>query len=206
MLRKFAVAASAVAIATVGLGAIGAGSAGAAGPVLISCTSVKAQVVIDPPITLVPSVATTTITKGKLKGCTGQNLPDGVQIKGGSASGSIAPGNPSTCALADVGGVSESDITLTATWKTKPANALPPTTIVFSNRAGFTLPSLADGGTSTITGTGAGAHAKVVGDATSQIAKLIKACTPNAKTGLAKGIKKIKVPAGTLTMALNEIP
>lgn len=205
MFKRIAVAVSAAAIATVGLGVAGSGVSGAAGPVMISCTSLGATVNISPPSTLTPAVSVTTVTKGKLKGCTGVNLPAGVSIKGGTASGTIATGAPGTCDLAEIAGVSENDITLTTTWKTKPANALAPTTVVFSNRSGFTLP--APGGTTTVTGTGAGSHIKVVGDAAPGLNKIIKSCYGKdlvAGGALGKGVAKIKVYSGTLTSALSD--
>jgi len=150
---------------------------------------------------MTPGFVTTTIA-GKLKDCT---TPAGVaalggSVKGGTVTGSIAPGEePGTCDLGELAGTSDTDINISIVWKVKKAT-LGATGIVFTNRDGFTLPGT--GGTSNITGTSSGKQVKIVGNATGDIPKIVKKCY--GKDGVAaaphgKGVTKIKVASGTYT-------
>jgi hypothetical protein len=209
MLRKIGMTAVAVAIGFGGIAAF-AGPASAGKPVLGNATGnvtcpVTGKVKIVPPLTNVNTQPSTTTAKTKAPApCTASGGTIGAygitKAKGLVTSTGTEPG---TCS-----GVLEPGSTpfnATITWKSGGAK-LNPSTVTFANVGpagdGFDLPSngAAGKGTSTVNGSFAGdtawSHASVD---LAQVASQLATCDPNEK-GKVKGIKKITITGGHITL------
>jgi hypothetical protein len=198
MIKKIGIAVASAALVAVGFVAVDASPAFAANEE-ISCT-VKAKVTLTPALTLTPTVVSTAIN-GKLKPpCQATGLPPGVTLKGGTITGSSVGTESRTCDVLDYFLFSSIDINVHIVWKTKPANALAPTDITFTNRDGFKLPGI--GGSSIVSGTSSGKSIEINGSFVSEFPKIAKKCygkdnAPAPPNGT--GVTKFKIPGTYLT-------
>jgi hypothetical protein len=212
MIRKIGMTAAAVALTLGGVAAL-ASPAGAGKPVLGNATgNVTCQqtgkVKIVPPLSSLNTQPSTITAKTKSSSCTASGGTIGqygiTKAKGVTTSTGTEPG---TCDGVVTAGTTP--FTTTVTWKSGGAK-LNPSNITFANNGpsgvGFDLPSNGAAGANTtiITGSFAGQDAWAHADADPAVITAITTpgiCTPNAK-GKAKGLKKIGIIGGHLTVTL----
>ncbi|MGZ6996003.1 MAG: hypothetical protein ACXVIM_12390 [Acidimicrobiia bacterium] len=205
MIRRFAIAATAVAIASGGLLATGSTFAGAAKPApfdasgAVHCTG-PGKVKLSPPLTNTPAAGTRTINGKFLWNCTngGAGSPTGnpaVTVRTGKMTVTASAPGSDTCST--LLGTSPTTFTTDTKWKSS-GGKVNPSHIVWSNvngtSTGFDLPGT--GGTSTVTGSYAGenatAHAAI---SSAELSALASKCS-------GKGIKVIHfAPSSTLDLS-----
>jgi hypothetical protein len=211
MIRKLGLSATAVALALGGIVAV-ASPASAGKPALgnatgsVTCSTVG-KVKINPPLSSLNTLPSTTTAKTKSTSCTSSGGTIGTFMTGGKAKGlTTSTGTePGTCD--GVTGVGTTPFTTTITWKGNGAT-LNPSSITFANvgpsGVGFDLPATGAAGaaTSIVTGSFGGNSAWAHATADPSVITALTTpgiCTPNAK-GKAKGLKKITIIGGTINV------